>query len=84
MASTAVRVGGHEASWDESGQVLTYENTELRTDEIPTLPVSEYRDGRRILYDDLTIGQKTIGHMHSWALEDRPNVETIGWVSIQH
>jgi hypothetical protein len=71
MASTAVRVGDHE-------------NTELRAEEIPTLPVSEYRDCRRILYDDLTIGQKAIGHMHSWALKDEPKVDTIGWVSIQH
>ena len=36
-------IGTHEASWDESEQVLTYENTELRMDQIPSLLESEYQ-----------------------------------------
>jgi hypothetical protein len=35
-------VGTHEASWDESEEVLTYEDTELRMDQIPSLLASEY------------------------------------------
>lgn len=72
-------IGDHEASWDESEQVLTYEDTELHMDQIPTLLASEYQDCHRLLYDDLMMSQKTIGHMHSWALRDRPNVDTIDW-----
>jgi hypothetical protein len=36
-------IGTHEASWDKSEQVLTYENTELRMDQIPSLLESEYQ-----------------------------------------
>lgn len=50
-------VGDHEASWDESEQVLTYEDTELHMDQIPTLHASEYRDCLRLLNDDLLLGQ---------------------------
>jgi hypothetical protein len=35
-------IGDHKASWDESEQVLTYEDTELHMDQIPTLLSSEY------------------------------------------
>lgn len=31
---SSASVGTHEASWDESEQVLTYEDTELRMDQI--------------------------------------------------
>ena len=58
-------IGDHEASWDESEQVLTYEDMELHMDQIPALLSSEYQDCYRLLYDDLMISQKTIGYMHS-------------------
>lgn len=77
-------MGDHEASWDESEQVLTYEDTELNMDEIPTLLASEYQDCHRLLYEDLMMNQKTTGHMHSWALKDGPNVDTIDWNFTQH
>ena len=35
-------VGTYKASWDESEQVLTYEDTELHMDQIPSLLASEY------------------------------------------
>jgi hypothetical protein len=35
-------VGGHQATWDEQEQVLTFEGTELRMDQVPTLLLSEY------------------------------------------
>jgi hypothetical protein len=35
-------IGDYKASWDESEQVLTYEDTELYMDQIPTLLSSEY------------------------------------------
>jgi hypothetical protein len=72
-------IGDHEASWDESEQVLTYEDTELHMDRIPALLASEYQDCHRLLYNDLTMSQKMIGHMHSWALKDGPNVDAIDW-----
>ena len=37
-----VSVGTYEASWDESEEVLTYEDTELHMDQIPSLLASEY------------------------------------------
>ncbi|KAJ9625493.1 hypothetical protein H2203_004250 [Taxawa tesnikishii (nom. ined.)] len=77
-------VGDHEACWDESEQVLTYEDTELRMDQIPTLLLSEYRECERLLYDDLLLGQKDLRRMQSWALRDSGNVDTVGWSLIQH
>ncbi|KAI7199144.1 hypothetical protein KC365_g19132, partial [Hortaea werneckii] len=49
-------VGEQEAFWDESEQVLTYEDTELHMDQVPILLESEYRDCRRLLYADLMLG----------------------------
>lgn len=49
-------VSGREATWDESEQVLTYEGTELRLDQIPALLQSEYIECHRLLYDDLMLG----------------------------
>ena len=77
-------IGDHEASWDESEQVLTYEDTELHMDQIPTVLASEYQDCHRLLYDDLMMNQKTISRMHSWTLRDGPNVDTIDWNFAQH
>jgi len=53
-------VGDREAFWDESEQVLTYEDTELPMDQVPTLLKSEYRKRRRLLYDDLMFGIKDL------------------------
>lgn len=72
-------ISNNEAYWDEREQVLTYEETELRMDQIPTLLVSEYQNCHRLLYEDLMMNQKTICHMHSWTLKDGPNVDTIDW-----
>jgi hypothetical protein len=41
VSGTSIRT--YEASWDESEQVLTYENTALRIDQIPSLLESEYQ-----------------------------------------
>ena len=77
-------VGDNEASWDESEQVLTYDDTELHMDQIPALLMSEYQDCHRLLYDDLMFSQKLVRRMHSWALKDGPNVDTVDWNSTQH
>ena len=77
-------VGDHEAFWDESEQVLTYEDTELHMDQIPTLLESECRDCRRLLYDDLMFGIKDVRLMHSWTVKDGANVDTVGWNFTQH
>ncbi|OQN95159.1 hypothetical protein B0A48_18856 [Cryoendolithus antarcticus] len=77
-------VRNHEAFWDENEQVLTYEDTELRMDQIPTLLESEYRDCRRLLYEDLMFGTKDVSFMHAWALKDGANIDTVGWNFTQH
>jgi len=64
--------------------VLTYEDTELHMDQIPTLLGSEYQDCHGLLYDDLMMSQKTISHINSSALKDGPNVNTINWNFIQY
>ena len=45
--------------------MLTYEDTELHIDYIPTLLVSEYDECRRLLYDDLMFGLKDFRRMHT-------------------
>lgn len=77
-------VGEHEAFWDESEQVLTYEDTELHMDQVSTLLESEYRDCRRLLYDDLMFGIKNVQFMRAWALKDSASTDTVGWNFMQH
>jgi superfamily II DNA helicase RecQ len=64
--------------------VLKYKDTELQMDHIPTLLVSEYRECRRYLYDDLMFGTKTFRHIHAAALKDSMDVDTVGWNFRQH
>lgn len=77
-------VGEHEVFWDESEQMLTYEDTELHMDQIPTLLESEYRDCRRLLYEDLTFGVKGLHSMRAWALKDNASNDIIGWNFMKH
>ena len=56
-------IGTHEASWDESEQVLIYEDTELRMDQIPSLLESEYQGCSQLLYDDLILSLKSLQQM---------------------
>lgn len=72
-------VSDYEASWDESEQVLTYEDTELHMEQIPILLASEYRHCQRLLNTDLMLGQGNLQHMHAWALKDGPNVDAVDW-----
>ena len=53
-------IGTHEASWDESKEVLTYEDIELRMDQIPSLLASEYQGRCQLLYSDLILGLKSL------------------------
>lgn len=78
------RVGTHEASWDESEEVLTYEDTELRMDQIPSLLASEYQGCCQLLYDDLMLGLKTVRRMSPRFLKDGVNVDTVRWNFTQH
>jgi hypothetical protein len=71
IASTVVRVsdtsvGTHEASWDESEQLLAYENTKLQMDRIPSLLESEYQGYSQLVYGDLMLGLKSL-----WRIEPR-------------
>ena len=77
-------VGTHEASWDESEEVLTYEDTELRMDQIPSLLASEYQGCCQLLYDDLLLGLKSLRQMNTRILKDGVNVDTVGWNFTQH
>jgi hypothetical protein len=77
-------IGTHEASWDESEQVLTYENTELRMDQIPSLLESEYQGCTQLLYDDLMLGLKSLRQMEPRMLKDGVNVDTVRWNFTQH
>lgn len=77
-------VSTREASWDESEEVLTYEDTELRMDQIPSLLASEYQGCCQLLYDDLMLGLKSLRRMSPRFLKDGVNVETVGWNFTQH
>jgi hypothetical protein len=77
-------VGTHKASWDESEEVLTYEDTELRMDQIPSLLASEYQGCYQLLYDELMLGLKSLRRMSPRFLKDGVNVETVGWNFTQH
>ncbi|KAM0721351.1 hypothetical protein Q7P37_002275 [Cladosporium fusiforme] len=78
------RASGHEASWDEREEVLTYEDTELRMDQIPSLLASEYQGCSQLLYDDLMLGLQSLRPMNAQSLVDGVNVETVGWNFAQH
>ena len=77
-------VGTHEASWDDNEQVLTYEDTELRIDHIPSLLTSQYTGCRQLLQDDLMLGLKNLRRMSPRILSDGVNVDTVRWNFIQH
>jgi hypothetical protein len=74
-------VGTHEASWDESEEVLTYENTELRMDQIPSLLESEYQGCSQLLYDDLMLGLKSLRRIEPHMMKDDVNVDTVRWIT---
>ena len=77
MSGTSV--GTYEASWDESEEVLTYENTELRIDQILYLLESEYQGCSQLLYDDLMLGLKSLRRIEPRMLKDGVNVDTVRW-----
>jgi hypothetical protein len=77
-------VGTHEASWGESEEVLTYENTELRMHQIPSLLESEYQGCSRLLYDDLMLGLKSLRRIEPRMLKDGVNVDTVRWNFARH
>jgi superfamily II DNA helicase RecQ len=73
-----------QATWDESEQVVSYEDTELHMDQIPRLLVSEYDECRRLLDEDLMFGSKEIRHIHAWELKDNVDVRAVDWNFSQH
>ena len=77
-------VGHRHAEWDETEQVLTFEDTELHMHQIPTLLVTEYRECERLLRHDLLLGSTEIHRMHSWALKDNASVDVVDWNFTQH
>ena len=64
--------------------MLTYEDTELSIDNIPSLLVSEYKDCRRILQNELMFSDAGLPRMYAWALKDTTNVETVNWNFTNH
>jgi superfamily II DNA helicase RecQ len=81
---SSTSIGTHEASWDESEHVLTYENTELRMDQIPSLLESEYQGCSQLLYDDLMLGLKSLRRIKPRMVKDGVNVDTVRWNFTQH
>lgn len=77
-------VGTHQATWDEDETVLRYRDTELRMDHISTLLLSEYRECRRYLYDDLMFASKSVPRIHAAMLQDSMDVCTVGWNFCEH
>ena len=59
--------------------MLTYEDTELRMDQILSLLESEYQGCSELLYDDLMLGPKSLQRMQSRMLRDGSNVDTVCW-----
>jgi hypothetical protein len=57
--------------------VLTYENTELRMDQILSLLESEYQGCSQLLYDDLILGLKSLRRIEPRMLKDSVNVDTV-------
>jgi hypothetical protein len=73
-------VGQRQATWDKAEEVLTYNGTELRLDEVPKLILSEFQEAERYLYDELMLGFATsLPRIHSWALKDNHDVKNVGW-----
>jgi hypothetical protein len=64
--------------------VLTYENTELRIDQIPSLLESEYQGCSQLLYDELMLGLKSLRRIQPRMLKDGVNVDTVRWNFTQH
>jgi hypothetical protein len=64
--------------------VLTYENTELRMDQIPSLLESEYQGCSQLLYNDLMLGLKSLRRIEPRMLKDSVNVDTVRWNFTQH
>jgi len=64
--------------------VLTYEDTELSIEQIPSLLRSEYQGCSQLLYDDLMLGLKSLRRMDPRMLKDGANVDTVRWNFIQH
>lgn len=77
-------VGEYEAFWEKGKQALIYEDTELHMDQIPTLLESEYRDCRRLLYEDLMFGIKDFRLIRAWALKDNASNDIVGWNFVKH
>jgi hypothetical protein len=63
---------------------LTYEDTELRMDQIPSLLASKYQGCCHLLYDDLMLGLKDLRRISPHLLKDGVNVDTVRWNFVQH
>ena len=59
--------------------MLTYEDTELSIEQIPSLLRSEYQGYSQLLYDDLMLGLKSLRRMDLRILKDGANVNTVRW-----
>ena len=57
--------------------MLTYKNTELRIDQIPSLLESEYQGCSQLLYNDLMLGLKSLRRIEPRMLKDGVNVDTV-------
>ncbi len=77
-------VGPHQAQWDTDEKVLTYGDVDLHMDHVPQLLLSEFKQARHLLYDELILGARSLPRMRAWALKDNLDVDAFGWFFGQH
>lgn len=77
-------VSDHQAEWDETEEVVTFEGTKLHMSQIPTLLLSEYNGCRQLLRNELMLGITGLPRMHAYALKDNASIETFDWSFTQH
>ena len=77
-------VGLHQAVWDTEEKILTYDDTDLHIDQVPKLLSSEFKQARKLLYDELMFGAQNLPRMRAWALKDNLDTDAFGWFFGQH
>lgn len=53
-------------------------------DHVPQLLLSEFKQARHLLYDELIVGARSLPRMRPWALKDNLDADAFGWFFGQH
>ncbi|KAK0927198.1 hypothetical protein LTR29_017688 [Friedmanniomyces endolithicus] len=70
-------VGDRQAIWNENEDEVTFEGTTLKMDQIPTLLLSEFRQCRRLLYQELMLHATAFRRMSAPAIYDRDHNDAV-------